>query len=380
MSVRVPAEAFHAGEFIREELEARNWTQTDLSEILGLSFRLVNELINAKRSVTPETAKALAEAFDTDPQYWMNLESAYQLWRVHEGSEGSQVARRASLFVKAPVGEMIRRRWIEPSNDVTVLEGRILSFLGIKTLDEAPKIWHAAKKSTSYQEVTPAQSAWLMRARQIARPLQVGSFTEVSFEQALGQLKELLPQPKEIRHVPRILAEAGIRFVVLQHLEHTKIDGACLWLDRAPVVALSIRYDRVDTFWFALLHELGHVKRRDGLDQYEPLDVRLFEGGILTDADRPPEETEANRFATEFLIPQKELEDFINRNRPLYWTRQIQGFAALRKIHPGIVIGQLQYRKEISYAHGRQLQVKVRDIIAQTALTDGWGHTVPAGL
>ena len=73
------AEVFPPGNFIKEEIEARNWTQSDLAKILGKSLRLVNELINNKRTITPETAKALSSAFGTSAILWMNLESAWQL-------------------------------------------------------------------------------------------------------------------------------------------------------------------------------------------------------------------------------------------------------------------------------------------------------------
>ena len=55
--MRIPAEIFPPGEFIREELEARNWTQGDLAEILDRPLQLVNEIVLGKRSITPETAQ-----------------------------------------------------------------------------------------------------------------------------------------------------------------------------------------------------------------------------------------------------------------------------------------------------------------------------------
>ena len=80
MPTRIPAEVFPPGEFIREELEARGWTQGDLAQIMDRPLRLVNELIAGKKQITPDTARGLAKAFgDNDPLYWMNLDSAYRL-------------------------------------------------------------------------------------------------------------------------------------------------------------------------------------------------------------------------------------------------------------------------------------------------------------
>ncbi len=74
-----PAEVFPPGDFIREELEARGWTQGDLARVLGRPLQTVNLIINGRKSVTAETAKALGVAFGTGPELWMNLETAYQL-------------------------------------------------------------------------------------------------------------------------------------------------------------------------------------------------------------------------------------------------------------------------------------------------------------
>ena len=105
MAERRIAEVFHPGEFIKEELEARGWSQLDLAEVLGRDAILVNQLIKGKRSISPETAKGLGDAFQTGAQYWLNLETAYQLHKVTSGSSGSDdtVTRRAKLYGKFPV-------------------------------------------------------------------------------------------------------------------------------------------------------------------------------------------------------------------------------------------------------------------------------------
>jgi len=81
----------------------------------------------------------------------------------------------------------------------------------------------------------------------------------------------------EARKVPRILAEHGIRFLIVESLPSAKIDGVCFWLnDVSPVVALSMRFDRIDNFWFVLRHELEHVVQRHGLSKMM-LDANLRE-------------------------------------------------------------------------------------------------------
>ena len=264
MTDRRVAEVFPPGEFIREELEARDWSQIELAEIIGRQPRVVHELIAGKRAITPETAKALGDAFGTSAQYWMNLESAYQLSRTRDVDD--VIPRRSKLYQIAPIKEMVKRHWLEPSENVEVLEKRVEQFFGIENLDQSIEFPHAARKGT--QEISISQKAWLFRARHLSRAVQAKPFSAQSLRSALVHLRKLLISTQEARNVPKVLAEYGIRFLILEHLPQTKIDGVTFWLDdKSPVIVLSLRFDRVDWFWYTLAHELGHIERRDGLKE-----------------------------------------------------------------------------------------------------------------
>ncbi len=374
MKSYIPAEVFPPGEFLKDELEARGWSQADLAEILGRPPRLISEIISAKRAISPETAQGLGAAFGVDPQYWLNLESIYQLSRVRQ-PDGA-VATRAELFDKAPIKELIRRHWIQPAQDPSELKTNLMHFFGIKSLQEAPQLWsYAARKSSSYGEVSPAQWAWLCRARQLAPFVDAAQYSDAKCDELIERLRSLLSEPEEIRQAPRILSEHGIRLMIIEPLANTRIDGATFWLDHhSPVIALSIRFDRIDAFWFTLFHELGHVKAHDGLkNDSVPLDIDLVGQGAMRSEEKPPSEKRADEFAMEAIISSVKMNSFINRIRPLYYKEKIKGFAVVNRIHPGLVVGQLQHRGEISYAHNREMLAKVRDLATRSMLTDGWG-------
>jgi HTH-type transcriptional regulator/antitoxin HigA len=377
MKDRRPAEVFPPGEFLREELEERGWMQTDLAEILGRPVRLVNEIIAGKRGITPETAKGLADALGSPPQYWLNLESAYQLWKVPEGDD--TVARRARLYSRAPIREMERRHWIESTENVAVLRARLLDFFGISSLGETIDWAHASRKSTTYTTVSTAQEAWLCRAKRLADALPASGFAPRNIDQLLPTLRNLLPNVEDLRLIPSLLADAGVRFLVIEQLPRTKIDGVCFWLDpKSPVIAMSLRFDRIDYFWHTFMHEIGHCKSGDGRGKVATLDTEF---DLQADPDeKPPSEKRADGFATKTLIPQDALDDFISRVRPLYSALKIQGFAKRIGVHPGVVVGQLQYRGEIEYRQHRRMLSPVRQAIIQVALTDGWGHITPVGI
>src|SRR6478609_6161560 len=96
------------GEAIKSELEKRGWTQYDLAAVLGKHQPAINELIQSKRSVTPEMAVALGSAFGNEPAYWLRLDSAY---RVSLLEPNADIEERAKLFNFAPISDMQKRGW-----------------------------------------------------------------------------------------------------------------------------------------------------------------------------------------------------------------------------------------------------------------------------
>lgn len=364
------AQAFPPGEFIREELAERGWSQVDLAHILDVTPPVVNQILAGKRKISTEIATRLGSAFGTDAQLWLNLQTSFDLWSATEKDEA--VARRARLHTVAPVREMIKRGWIEHSREegVDALEERVCAFFSIDNIDQEPVVSYAAK--TSLVRYTTAQRAWLFRSKQIAKTVSVGTaYSAARLTEAVGNLRRLLGAPEEARHVPQVLASAGIRFVVVEPLPSTRIDGACLWLDKdSPVIVTSLRFDRIDSFWHAVFHECGHIKHR-----HASLDIDLV-------GQTPDEEAEilANTFADSAMLPGNALADFINRVGPLYSHEKILGFAKVHGIHPGIVVGQLQYRREIGFQHSRKFLAPIRSFVVASALTDGWGSMLPSNI
>jgi HTH-type transcriptional regulator / antitoxin HigA len=371
---RNAADAFPPGEFIKEELDVRGWTQEDLAEIVGRQSSVISGLINGRRAISSDIASDLAAAFGTSAQFWMNLETAYQLFV--ESHVDESVACRARIYSKAPIKEMIKRGWIEGSKKVDTLEKQVLDFLEISSIDENPELAYAAKSAT---EVTnSSQFAWVCRARKLARGVPVEKFSQAGFEWALAELKKLMANPEDAQSVPEILAKGGVRFLLIESLPKARIDGACFWLDEfSPVIAISMRYDRLDHFWYLIGHECGHVNNRDAVNGPTILDVDLVGEQALSFENKSDMEKQADRFAEDFLVDQYQLNHFITRTRPLYSKMKIKNFSNRIRVHPAIVLGQLQYRKEVEWSHSREMLVKVREILISSALTDGWGNVPP---
>ena len=372
MTDRIPAEVFPPGGILREELEARGWTQSEFAEIIGRPTRVVNEIIAGKRGITPETAQEIAAALGTSPHFWLNLEASYKLSRSEPAPR--RIPRAAKLRSKFPVREMINRGWIEPSENHDVLESRVLKYFGLEDIDSDLSFSHAARRNEE-DEISPIQLAWIFRVRQLARALDVATYSEQGLRSALGDLESLMVDPEEARHVPRILAGAGVRFLVVEPISRSKIEGVCFWINnsRSPVISLSMRFDRIDNFWFNLRHEVEHVLNGDGKSMPVIDETQHLEGS----PDQSEEERLANEAAAEFCVPQSELDGFIGRLDPMYPTKRLIGFSRIVRRHPGIVVGQLQ-KKTGRWGLFRSFQAKMRHIVTDTTLTDGYGYSAPA--
>ena len=262
MSIRTPAEVFPPGDFIREELESRGWTQGNLAKITGRPVSAINLIISAKKAITPETACELAGAFGTSPEFWLNLESAYRLSMLESTNEA--IRDRAKIFGASPVKEMEERNWIPRTESVDELRKELSKFYFLASSGEGLNLKVAARaKARTAEVLIPEQIAWCVQALRLATSVSVSTFKPQTLADGIRELRALATYPQEVKYVPRVLSQIGIRFVVVRHLTKTKIDGAALWLGDgwdSPVIALSMRHDRIDYFWHTLLHELSTSK------------------------------------------------------------------------------------------------------------------------
>jgi len=370
------------GQLIEFLLEKQGWSQRLLAVILGVEETGINKIISGKKSVDAEMSILLSEVFNVSPEKFLDLQIAYDLAkaRIVSRPDPSRTTR-AHLFGGLPVTEMIKRGWIvaDGVRNVEQVQSALIKFFGVKSVNEIEILPHAAKKTQTFTPATPVQLAWIYRVKEIANEMIVAKYSPNYLHEAINKLKNLLHAPEETRKVPRILAECGIRFVIVETVASAKIDGVCFWLnDKSPVIGMSLRYDRIDNFWFVLRHEIEHVLQGHGLVKIM-LDSELEGEKAGIGSNIAEEERIANEAAMNFCVPQNTLDRFIARKAPFFYERDILGLANTLKIHPGLVAGQLQHRTE-RYDRFRQHLVKIRSSIAPSAMIDGWGDIAPVGI
>lgn len=158
----------------------------------------------------------------------------------------------------------------------------------------------------------------------------------------VSQIAKLSADSSGIQKAIDLLLEYGVIVVFERHLPKTKLDGAAMSLDGIyAVIGMTARHDRIDNFWFVLLHELGHIIR------HWP---RVVGGGILDeDAGSDSEELiekEADEFAENAILPRTTWQGSAIRFAKL--PEAIQKFAARHELHPALIAGRI--RRERNYA------------------------------
>jgi HTH-type transcriptional regulator/antitoxin HigA len=366
----------HPGFFIREELDERAWSQRDLAFILGVPEQAVNMIISGKRGISPDMARSLGDAFDVHPDLFANLQMNFDMAQAKQPKPG--VSLLGKMHVSYPVREMVNRGWLVNA-EAEMINQQLARFFEVQNTAQVPYMAHAAKKRSLYEEreIPPAQLAWLFRVRQIAKSISVPKYSEGRLREAVETMRGLTVAPEQTREIPRLLSECGVRFIIVEKLPNSKIDGVCFWLnEHSPVIGMSIQRDTIDNFWFVLRHELEHILLKHGR-KAEMIDGDLQKSN--DDALEPEEEKVANAAARDFCVVTAKFESFMIRKKPFYSERDVIAYSRIINRHPGIVVGQMQ-RYLDNYSYLTRYLSKVRQFVMQGAIADGWGQIMPISL
>jgi len=182
----------------------------------------------------------------------------------------------------------------------------------------------------------------------MAQEVACQPFESARFRTALDEIRKLtLKTPSEFeRAIKRLCSDAGVALVLLSELPKTRLSGATRWLNKdKALIMLSLRHRTNDHFWFSFFHEAGHIllhgKKMLFLD-----DVKQAESDL---------EAEANQFAANMLITDKDYRVFVASN-PLPTGVDVSAFARRAGIAPGIAVGRLQHDKVIGFAAMNELK------------------------
>jgi HTH-type transcriptional regulator/antitoxin HigA len=262
-------------------------------------------------------------------------------------SDEAVLAVVSKVAATTAVREMIRRKWFlpEPSEDKQLSRGKGLrDFLFGRNSHHA--VFAAAamyRRQIRQRDFVDelAASAWLCRVmdRAMESPLSNFAINKLN-DAAISHLVRLSPDSSGPVEAIRYLAKLGVTVVLENGLPGMRTDGASFMAKGiGPVIAMTLRHDRVDSFWFTLLHEIGHVL----LHLADRPDEVFVDSLEEDETDESELEAEANAFAKDAFVPR----DTWSRSDAFRFGTEPAVLELARKcsIHPAIVAGRLRFEK-----------------------------------
>ena len=322
---------------IEFRLEQAGLAPRDLIPFIG-SRAKVSEVLSGKRPLTMPMARALHEHLGIPAEVLLQQPGA----TFSEPLEDLEWSR-------FPLTAMVKLGWIPRARNLASraheLVGDLVRRAGGPEVAGAV-LYRKSQHTRANSKTDPyALKAWcwkvLAEANEHAPSVsyQRGTVT-LEFLRQLARLSWLEEGP---RLAKEFLGKHGIPLVTVPHLPRTYLDGAALKLgDGTPVIGLTLRYDRLDNFWFCLLHELAHVGRHMDVDGdtafVDDLTLRDVEG-----AREDPTELQADEWAEDALIPRAIWETSAVRQEPS--PMSVINLANALQIHPAIVAGRVRHEQ-----------------------------------
>jgi addiction module HigA family antidote len=348
-----PDWAVAPGEILFEALQDREMSQSDLARRMGRPIKTINEIVNAKAAITPDTAIQLEFALGISASFWNNLETTYreQLARERAASELEAHASWAEAF---PLKDLARYGLVERARTKGATVGALLSYFRVS----APGAWEAQwlspeaayRRSPAFESSPHAVAAWLRWGEIIAEDIDVEPFDAKRFREVLGEIRTLTrrePFMRTLERAKQLCATAGVALVLTPEFSGTRLSGAARWLSpNKTILQLSLRHKSNDHFWFSFFHEAGHLldrKRDDFVDAADP----------PSDPTNEAEEF-ADRFARDSLIAPRDFGPFVQRGD--FTAESVREFAREQGVAPGIVVGRLQRDRHLDKSHLNDLK------------------------
>jgi len=335
-----PNIAIYPGNTLKDLLESVGMTQTDLAERTGLTPKTINEIIQGKNPITPETALKLSAVFGMSPVFWNNLERNYQ-------ETLARIERDKKLDNELPFlqkfdcyKDLAKWKYIPKSKDSKEKVLNLLNFFGVSSLDFVQKTHQVAFRQSKQNSLShECLAAWLRCGEIEGNKIQTKPFDKDKLTNSIEKLRTLTTK-KDVAGIEKdlqeICSESGVAVAFVPYFSNTFVDGATRWLsvDKA-LIQVSLRGAHIDRFWFTFFHEIGHLLKHGKKDQFIEFEKR--DSGELENKEK-----EADDYASKTLIPDIAFSKFVSSGNALN-DEGIVSFAKEINISPAIVAGRIAH-------------------------------------
>jgi HTH-type transcriptional regulator/antitoxin HigA len=306
-------------------MQEKGLKQADLVPYFGTRSR-VSEVLSRKRPLTVTMIRALANGLGISAETLIGL-----------AAPDKPYSKENVDWSKFPIKEMVARGWVQKITGKLSTENVVQEFISNIDWQFGEAAFKRTLSGEAYSPTTKyALYAWLARAVQRARekkPTLIQYQEDMLSSSFLREVAQLSWSEQGPKLAVEFLEKHGIAVVIEPHLKGTMLDGAALKdIEGTPIIGLTLRHDRLDNFWFTLLHELAHLWKHVGKDEM-----------FLDDLDTSSEdrrEAEANRIAREAFIPRiswKRSDAYLSPSR-----ENIDVLSRELKIHPAIIAGRIR--------------------------------------
>lgn len=331
-----PNKAIHPGVTVGRTLAGLGMTQKSLSERTGITEKHISSIVNGEASITPDTAYLLANALGGSPSFWNNLQTNYEATKVRLENE-KLAAAEVELVAAHPYLELKKRKYVEDTRDPIQKVMQLWKFYGVNSLKSVQLTEAVAwRRGVTERVRVESLAAWLrcgeLAAKDLANDVEIQEFDETKLKSLLPTLRQCTKQQDNFwDKIVGQLAGAGVVTVAVAHFTGTRTNGATRWIGGHPVIQLSNYGKNADGIWFSLMHEIGHILKHGRKERY----ISFVDG-----KEKSVEESEADAFASDVLIPRKDFDEFVVRYD--FSESAIRKFATKQDIDPGIVVGRLK--------------------------------------
>lgn len=315
---------------IRFRMEEQGLRQKDLALLLGGRNR-VSEILAGKRPLTLSAVRALSSALHIPADLLIREPEAPYGVDDDVDKISLPLLAKSGWFSdeeisKLTIGDVVQR-YLKPKYGPLYLKQTLTFGSTPKTNKTNLRLWVARIRELA-ENTKSARGTW---------------HSDTLNEQFLVNVAKLSWTDSGPRLAKEFLTEKGIALVVLPALPRTKLDGAAMrGADGAPIIGLTLRHDRLDNFWFTLIHELVHAWKH-----ITDSDIAITDEDIQDEQDEDAKEAEANNFSREVFIPRSEWKRSDAFLRPSF--ENVIALANKLHVNPAVVAGRLR-REKVGYS------------------------------